>query len=238
LIVVLFDFIEHDKQAPCRVFSQKEMQLYQLYYYPNNASLAPHFLLHEMGLTYELQLVDRTLNAQKSATYLALNPTGRIPTLIDGTLVLFESAAICIHLCEKHSNKGLIPAIGCHERATFFQWLTFLTNTLQAELMVYYYPYRHTENEANIEDIMAAQQARIAEALQVIDKQLAGKVYLLGDDISACDFFLFMLAEWSLNIAQSPLTFPNLGPYLRRLAKQATIMAVCKKEKISLEAFA
>ena len=83
--------------------------MYQLYYYPGNASLAPHFVLEEMGVDFELVLVDRKSKAQKSSAYMALNPTGRIPTLVDGNLVIFESPAICLHLCEKNTESKLIP---------------------------------------------------------------------------------------------------------------------------------
>lgn len=216
--------------------------MYQLYYYPNNASLAPHFLLRHMGLEYELLLVDRNSNAQKSADYLKLNPAGRIPTLIDYQLdqdgqAIFESAAICIHLCEQHPEQQLMPAIGSKERPLFFQWLSYLTNTLQAELMVYYYAHRHTDNEANIPSVKAAQQQRIADALAVIDQQLEINDYLLGNSLSACDFFLFMLAEWALPIERSPLTFPNLGRHLKVLAKHPTIQDVCTIEEIDLTPF-
>lgn len=211
--------------------------MYQLYYYPNNASLAPHFLLHEMGVEHELLLVDRESNFQRSDEYLKLNPAGRIPTLIDGELVLFESPAICMYLCEQHPESGLMPATGSAERGTFYQWLAFLNNTLQAELMVYYYPHRHITNQAFVPDVVSAQELRIVDALTILDNQLAGKQYLLGDDISACDFFLFMLAEWSMKIKSSPLTFNHLGPYLKRLAKHPTIVAVCEKESMSLDVF-
>lgn len=211
--------------------------MYKLYYYPNNASLAPHFLLHEMKLDFELLLVDRKSNSQKSAEYLKLNPAGRIPTLIDGESTLFESPAICIHLCEQHPEKGLIPALGSKERPLFFQWLTYLNNTLQAELMIRYYPHKHTVDEGAIPGIIEAQDERVAEALLVIDQALAGKKYLLGDKISACDFFLFMLAEWSLGIKKSPLSFPNLGAYLKRLAQYPTVREVCEFEGIDLNVF-
>ncbi|HGS5222392.1 TPA: glutathione S-transferase N-terminal domain-containing protein, partial [Vibrio cholerae] len=71
--------------------------MFKLYYYPNNASLAPHFLLHHVQADYELLLVDKKANVQKSADYLKLNPTGRIPTLIIDGQPIFESPAICIH---------------------------------------------------------------------------------------------------------------------------------------------
>ncbi|MGF1757177.1 glutathione S-transferase family protein [Photobacterium sagamiensis] len=211
--------------------------MYKLYYYPNNASLAPHFLLHEMKLDFELLLVDRKSNYQKSAEYLKLNPAGRIPTLIDGDSIIFESPAICIHICEQHPDKGLIPALGSKERPQFFQWLTYLNNTLQAELMVRYYPHKHTVDESSIPSIIEAQDERIADALLVLDQALIGKKYLLGDDISACDFFLFMLAKWSLDIKKSPLSYPNLGAYLKRLALYPTIREVSEIEGIDLSPF-
>ena len=63
---------------------------HQLYYYPANANLAPHILLAEIDCEYELILVDRKSEQQKSAEYLRLNPNGRIPVLVHGELVIFE----------------------------------------------------------------------------------------------------------------------------------------------------
>ena len=67
--------------------------MYQLHYFPANANAAPHMVLEELGAKYELLLVDRTKDAQKSREYLKINSNGRIPTLIDNNLVLSEAAA-------------------------------------------------------------------------------------------------------------------------------------------------
>ena len=72
----------------------------QLHYYPSTASMAPHIVLHEIGEPFELVLVDRTQDAHKTAAYLQLNPNGTIPVFVDGGLVLYESAAICMHLAD------------------------------------------------------------------------------------------------------------------------------------------
>ena len=103
----------------------------------------PH-VLEELGQKYELVLVERAANAQKSKAYLKPNPNGRIPTLVDDGLVLFESAAIVLHLVDQHPEAGLAPKVGTPERAKFYQWLTFLTNSLQEELMIWQYPDRLT----------------------------------------------------------------------------------------------
>src|SRR3989304_10510949 len=89
--------------------------MYQLYYHPGNANPAPHILLEEIGADYELVLVDRTKNEQKSPAYLKLNPAGRIPVLVDGDLVLYETAAICLHLADRHAAAGVGPARRGHE---------------------------------------------------------------------------------------------------------------------------
>lgn len=222
---------------PKTYVNMEGISVYQLYYYPNNASLAPHFLLHHMKLDYELLLVDKKSNSQKSADYLKLNPAGRIPTLIVDDMPIFESPAICIHLCESHPEYQLIPNIGSPERPMFYQWLTYLNNTLQAELMVRYYPHRHTVDESAIPSIIEAQDERIADALSVINNQLADKPYLLGDTISACDYFLFMLAEWSLPVKKSPMCFEHLAKYLQRLTTNETIKHVCELEGIDLDPF-
>ena len=211
--------------------------MFQLYYYPNNASLAPHFLLHHLNAKYELLLVDKTTNEQKSAEYLKLNPAGRIPTLVFNGQAIFESPAICIHLCELHPVSNLMPAIGDPKRPLFFQWLAFLNNTLQAELLVYYYPQRHTDDASTLPNVIAAQQERIGDALSLINDQLAYNDYLLGDTLTACDYFLFMLAEWSLPIERSPLTFQHLASYLKRLCENPTIKDVCDIEGINLTPF-
>jgi len=213
----------------------KEYLLYQLYYYPLNASMAPHFILEELGVDYELIKVDRKTNAQKSQEYLALNPAGRIPTLIDNGQPIFESPAICMHLAEMNATSKLMPAVGSPYRPVFLQWMMYLTNTLQAELMVYFYPEKHTKQKQNVDLIVQAQEERIKDMLALLDEALVGKDYLVGEAISACDFFLMMLAIWCDELKSPPLSFKHLSRYLKQLAKRDSIARVCEKEGLSLK---
>lgn len=196
--------------------------------------MAPHFMLEELGVDFELVLVDRKNNAQKSAEYLALNPAGRIPTLVDNGNAIFESPAICIHLAESHPSSNLIPQIGTKERAMFFQWMTYLTNTVQAELMVYFYPNKHTTIEDATQNIVNTQENRVTEMFALLDHELSSRSFLVGDSISACDYFLFMLAVWADEFKRPPLSFPNLARYLKNLAKREAVIKVCEKENLNL----
>ncbi|MDD1794434.1 glutathione S-transferase family protein [Enterovibrio makurazakiensis] len=211
--------------------------MYKLFYYPRNASWAPHMLLEEIGATYELVLVDRKSEEQKSSEYLKLNPTGRIPTLAYGDSVIFESAAICLHLCDEHPQSSVIPDIGDPSRPEFYQWLFYLTTSIQPELMLYFYPNKHTSSVDTAESISETQEKRITEMFGLVDKQLENKEFLIGNRLSVCDFFLFMLSHWASGFKTPPLSFEHLGRYLKDLAKRSSVKNVCEVEGTNLDAY-
>src|SRR3954467_2438617 len=100
--------------------------------------MAPHAALAEIGVEYELVRIERE-EAQTDAAYLALNPLGVVPTLVDGDLVLAESAAILLYLADRYPDAHLAPS----ERSQFYRWLIFMTNTLQTALLRLIYPERY-----------------------------------------------------------------------------------------------
>ncbi|MCJ7799697.1 MAG: glutathione S-transferase family protein [Polaromonas sp.] len=202
----------------------------QLHYYPSTASMAPHVLLEEIGAPFELLLVDRTQSVHQTQQYLQLNPNGLIPVLTEGDLVLYESAAICLHLCDSHPEAGLAPALGSAERAHFYKWLMWLTNTLQATLIVYFYPERwmNASNPAGAAELRTHAEARVRVLLDQLDRELArhGGPWLLGASYTALDAYAMMLCRWTRHFEQPARTRPQLGPYLQRvLARPATIRA-------------
>lgn len=204
----------------------------KLYYYPGNANLAPHMLLEEMGLPYELVLVDREKGAHRSAEYLKLNPNGRIPTLVDGGLVLFETAAICLHLVDRHPDAGFAPAVGTNERAHFYKWLVYLTNTLQAELITYFYPERLVDDASVAGQVKAHAEARVGGMLDLLDKTLAdsGGPFLLGGRITAVDPYLFMLSRWTRMMNNPARNRPHLGAFLRMMVERPAIRRALDQE--------
>ncbi len=193
----------------------------QLHYYPSNASMAPHILLRELGAAFELVRVDRGNGEHKSPAYLKLNPNGLIPVLQDGELVLYETAAILLHLADTHAQAGRAPALGTAQRALFYKWLIWLTNTLQPALIAYYYPERWVDegNAAGAAQVKAQAEARIAPLLDQLEAQLArhGGPWLLGEAYSAADPLAFMLCRWTRGFARPARSLPRLGDYLQRM---------------------
>jgi glutathione S-transferase len=204
----------------------------QLHYFPGNASMTPHMLLEEIGVPYALQYVDRAVQAHKSAEYLKLNPNGLIPVLIDDDLVLYETAAICLHLADTHPAAALAPKLGSPERAHFYKWIAWLTNTLQAALIIYFYPERWADDAAAIAQVKAHAEASIGRMLDQLEAQLArhGGPFLLGTTFSAVDPYALMLSRWTRGFARPARSLPHLGAYLTRMLDRPAVQRVIAQE--------
>jgi len=208
-----------------------------LHYYPGNASLTPHMLLEELGVQYELDLVDRTKGAHKSPEYLKLNPNGLIPVLVDADLVLYETAAICLHLVDVHPKAGLAPALGTPERAHFYKRLIWLTNTLQAMLIHCFYPERLVDdgNAEGAAQVRAHAEAKIGTMLDQLDAELArhGQPWLLGANYSAVDPYALMLCRWTRGLKRPARALPHLAPYLQRVLERPAVQRAFEQEGLT-----
>lgn len=213
----------------------KATLMIQLHYYPSNASMVPHLLLREMNLPFELVLVDRANDAHKTPEYLRLNPNGLLPALTDGALVLYETAAICLHLCDTYPSAGMAPALGSTERAHFYKWLMWLTNTLQSTLIAYFYPERWV-NAGNVDgasEVKAHAQEKINGMLHLLDAELTrlGGPWFAGDAYSVLDPYVFTLCRWTRNFSSHPArSFSALGPYLQRVLQRPATQKVMVAE--------
>lgn len=210
----------------------------QLHYYPSTAAMVPHILLEEIGVPYHRVLVDRTVNAHKAPEYLRLNPNGLLPVLVDGDLVIWETAAIVLHLCDTHPDAGLAPQLGRRERAAFYQWLMWLTNTLQASLILYFYPERwmNSGNSAGAADLKAQAERRIGVLLDMLDAELTrhGQPWFGGAAFSALDPYVFTLCRWTRNFMSMPARErPTLGPYLSRVLARPAVQTIIATERLT-----
>lgn len=204
--------------------------MYTLYYAPGTASMAPHGVLQESGAPFTLSLVDMAANKQKDPAYLKLNPHGRVPTLVvDGKQPIYESAAICMFLADQHPDAGLAPAVNDMARGLYYQWMAYLTNTLQAACLLLFHPESYTVNEAHSPEIAAKAEAQIREMWGRLDQTLSKGPYLLGDRFSAADIYLHMLYSWMDPSMQLDRTCRNVKrcvdlvaerPAIRRMLKQ------------------
>jgi glutathione S-transferase len=189
---------------------------YKLYGRANAGSLAPQIVLEEIGAPYDMIWVGRA--PAEIEAFRQINPTGKVPALVlpDGTLV-FESAAILIHLTYTHPAANLAPAVGSTAHALFLQWMLFLSSNVYESALRSYYPERYsTTGPAAATEIKEQALADYARHLELIHNALSP--YVLGEKLSAADPYLYMLAAWY------PGDFAALHARLPKLAQHAELL--------------
>lgn len=171
--------------------------MYRLFWAPGTAAMAPQAMLEEIGAAYETVRLDIAAKQHEQAEYRRLNPNGRIPTLVDGDFVIFETAAICQYLADRHPEASLAPPAGSHARGRYYQWLTYMTNTVQPAFLGWFHP-DWTFGDAEAQAALKVASAReLYRSFQVIDDGIGGQPWLAGPAFTACDIWLAMLARWS-----------------------------------------
>ena len=213
--------------------------MYTLFYAPDSAAMGIRVILEELNLPY--QLIDSTIdrNQPSPPEQLKINPNGWIPVLVwnqntdnqntsnqstnkqDSKYdnAMYECAAITLFLCDKHPTAKLAPAIDDPTRALFLQTLVYFSNTIQNAFQLTYYPDRFVNSKADEASAKQRGNRRLKETWQVIDDQIGDNTWLLGDNFSAADIYLYMLSTW-LNSRMGHPTLEQF-PNVKRIADKA-----------------
>ena len=201
-----------------------------LYYAPGAASFLVHWMLIELDVPHELRLVDTAAKQQKSAEYLALNPNGVVPTLVIDGKPHYEAAALAMLLADRHPQSGFAPAIDDPGRADYVQWMFNLANMVQPLFRQWWYP-GEPAGEANADALRAHCAPRIEAQWQRIDDHLAKHgPYLLGENISAADFYLTMLMRWSRNMPRPATEWPHLAALAKTMKARPSFARLYAEE--------
>jgi glutathione S-transferase len=195
----------------------------KLYYMADTASLAPHIVLKRLGIPSELIEMNKNDGSLLTEEYLKLNPNRRVPTLINGDLVLFESAAICLYLADSDPDSGLMPPLGSNKRAIAYKWLIFMTNSIQADMMLYFYGDRFCQSENAIAEVRSAGVERVKTFMSRIDDALSdGRPFLSGSTKTIVEDYLLMLGRWFVQM--------NLMDDLKGMAHLYTLLCVLEED--------
>ena len=152
-------------------------------------------------------------------------------TVLDGGLVMYESAAIVMHLSDLYPEAGLAPAPGTPERALWYRWLTYLTNTVQATFMIFIYPERYTAEGADAEPVKERAEESLVRMRDFLEGELAaGGPYVLGERFSSADLYLWMLTRWGRRLEPKWWDQPELGAHWRRVREGPAAQRVYEQE--------
>ncbi|MDI1350321.1 glutathione transferase GstA [Aquabacterium sp.] len=197
----------------------------KLYLKPGACSLSPHIVLQELGLAHETETVDLAKKVTASgANYFDINPKGYVPalTLDDGTL-LTEGPAIVQYLADLHPDAKLAPPNGSLARYQLQSWLTYIGTELHKNFTPFF-------NPAATAEMKAQAGAMLQRRFALVESELASKSYLMGEDFTVADAYLFTVTNWAKFIQFDLGAFPQLQAFQARVAARPAVQRALKAE--------
>ena len=197
----------------------------KLYYSPGACSLSPHIVLRESGLAFEPVLAStKTHKLQDGTDYYGINPKGYVPLLeLDGGERLSEGPVIVQYIADQVPDKKLAPPAGTMARYRLQEWLNFITSELHKGFSPLF-------NPAVPEDARPVFRKKLVERFTWVDSQLAGKSYLMGDEFSVADAYLFTVASWAPHVGVDITGLANLSAFSARMFARPAVQAAMKAE--------
>ena len=187
----------------------------KLYGFAPTRTIRALWMLRELDVDFEYVQVDLTKGEHRRPEFLAVNPAGKVPVLVDDDFVLSESVAIVLYLAEKYPEKRLYPA-DLRARAEVNHWLFFTATELEQPIWrIQRHTHGYPTEKRLVAEIDLARQDFLDMAA-VMDKHLESRDVLVGDDVTVADF----VAAYTLDMASVVHLLedlPNLRAYLERM---------------------
>jgi glutathione S-transferase len=198
----------------------------KLYFANGTCSLAPHVVLREAGLAFELEKVDLGKKVTSSgADYLTINPKGYVPALrLDDGQVLTEGPAMVQYIADQKPDAGLAPRAGTIERYRLQEWLNYISTELHKQYSPLFNKNMSDETKAMVREYLGKRIAFVAASLE-------GKQYLMGERFSVADPYLFTVLRWSKHVSIDLAQWPAIGPYMARVGERESVKAALDAER-------
>jgi len=159
----------------------------QLHGLPGTRSTRAAWLLEELGVPYELKMVQFAKGEHKAPAHLALQPHGLVPAIDLGDGPMIESAAMCLALADQHAGKGLAPAPSSPARARYYEAIVYAVSTLDETIIPIYFHRKVLPEAQRDPKVVDAKLPTWKIAAELLTKRLGDRKFLVGDSFSAAD---------------------------------------------------
>lgn len=200
----------------------------KLYYSPGACSLSPHIVLHEAGLPFETVLAStKTHKLPDGTDYYSINPRGYVPLLeLDDGQRLTEGPVIVQWIADQVPQKRLAPPAGTMPRYRVMEWLNFVSAELHKQFSPLF-------NPAYPEEAKAINREKLLGRYAWVDEQLAGRQYLMGDEYSVADAYLYTVTRWIVPMNLDISSRANLAAFMARVGQRPAVQRALAAEGLS-----
>jgi glutathione S-transferase len=209
----------------------------KLFFAPGACSFVPHAMLELAEVAFEPSMVKLHKGEQRLPEYLALNPRGQVPVLVDGDEVITQIVAILLYLDEKLPMAGILPPAGL-ERARALQALTWMNNTVHPTFTHVFMPQKFTDDAAAQKAIREFGAASYRELLGEIEAMAAQAApWMVGLRPGALDAYALTLLRWGGHAGINPADFPAAWDLVQRFAALPGVARAIERERLQLNVY-
>jgi glutathione S-transferase len=195
----------------------------KFYYAPHSCALATHIALEDAGAAYEAVRVNFGATEQRGAAYLAINPKGRVPSLVTDRGVLTETPAMLLFVAQMFPAAKLAPLDDAWALAQVQAFNAYLCSTVHVAHAHRMRGYRWADDAAAIEAMRAKVPQSVGECFDLIERTMFKGPFVFGDAYTISDPYLFTLAQWWEVDGVDPARFPKLADHRRRMGERAAV---------------
>ena len=203
----------------------------KLYYSNGACSMAPHIVLRESGLRFDLvRASTKTHQLDDGTDYYTINDKGSVPVLeLDSGERLTEGPAIVQYIADQVPAMNLAPANGTMPRYRLQEWLNFITSELHKSYAPLFRP-------TTPEEYKVISKEGLVKKYALVDKWLTGKNYTMGDTFSVADAYLFTVTSWAAHVGLDLSQFANVGAFMARMAARPKVQETLVAEGLAKKA--
>jgi glutathione S-transferase len=202
----------------------------KLYYAPGTCALASHIALQDAGAVYSTERVDFKINQQNSPEYLAINPKGRVPSLVTDHGVLTETPAMLAFIAQSFPHAKLAPFDDAFALAQVQSFNSYLCSTVHVAHAHKFRGARWATEEASFADMKRVVPKSVGSSFALIERNMLKGPWVMGETYTICDPYLFTLAGWLEGDSVDLSTLPKVMDHRKRMTERPAVQKVLAEE--------
>jgi len=205
--------------------------MFKLYFAPGTCALASHIALAEAGAAYTIVKLDFKANQQNSPEYLAINPKGRVPSLVTDRGVLTETPAMLAYIAQSFPLAKLAPLDDPFEFAKVQAFNSYLCSSVHVAHAHKGRGYRWATDEASFADMKRMIPKSVGASFALIERDMLKGPWVMGEQYTICDPYLYTLAGWLEGDSVDLSTLPRVMAHRQRMSERPAVKKVLAEEQ-------
>jgi glutathione S-transferase len=202
----------------------------KLYYAPHTCALASHIALEEAGAEYSLARIDFAKDEQRSPEYLAINPKGRVPAMATDRGILTETPAMLAFIAQSFPQARLAPLDDPFAFAQVQAFNSYLCSTLHVAHAHRMRGRRWADDAGAVAEMKRKVPESVGACYELIERKMLGEPWVMGENYTICDPYLFTLAQWIEGDGVDSARFPKVSDHRRRMSERLTVSRAIAEE--------